>query len=158
MNQKLLSECKFMAKLFVDSLSLDCSSPVFIRRYMNSSMAKNLDDRFAMTSAINSEIIFDSLEEEYGEWGYGHKKYTADELYWIGFIYRYWSLEYHQSSKHIYNIVNAESMRKLYFSYHSLDSKMAVERILEARDLLHSDEEEAARQLNIFRSVMKKNS
>ena len=81
--------CRFNAKLFETSLNkCNTSSPIFIRRFLNSEIAKSFDNKSIMFTSIYIENIFDLIEDEYGASEYGKVKYSAEELYWMGFIYR----------------------------------------------------------------------
>jgi len=130
-----LKICSYQANLFERSLTLGCSSAVFIRRFMNSKLAKRMDN---IAFAFDSTDIVDALievENQYGVSEYGKEKYSVEELHWIGYIYRYWSYISEKSSKQIYRLIKPEQLRKIYFPYHSFDPLQAIERISES--LLH---------------------
>ena len=83
--------CKYQAQLFEMSHDLaGCSSAVFIRRFMNSNAAKRIDNSSLLFEAISINELFDEINSQYGESSYGKIKYSKEELYWIGYIYRYW--------------------------------------------------------------------
>lgn len=83
-----LDLCKAQAKLFVDSLSyVKCSSPVFLRRFMNSLVAKRMDKGSFLFESSTLESIFAKIEEEFSEIEYGKAKFSDIEIYWIGYIY-----------------------------------------------------------------------
>ena len=132
--------CRIQGETF--SLSIEktkCSSAIFIRRFMNSSFASRLDNGGFVTEIFDPEIIFEELEYEYGTSDYGKEKYSTEELYWMGYIYRYWCYSRNLTSKQVYKIVKPKELRGLYFPYHSLDPKQAIDRILEAKDISESD-------------------
>ena len=85
---------------------------------------------------------------------HGQIKYGTEEMYWIGYIYRYWAYTYEKSSKQLFKTVKPDELRKLYYPYHSLDPSQAVERILEAKGV--SDKDEIARGVEIMRRVRKR--
>ena len=76
------------------------------------------------------------IEEEYGASTYGSVKYNLNELYWIGYLYRYFSYTYNMSSIQVYKIVKPKELRGLYLPYHTLDPSQAIERILGSKNLL----------------------
>ncbi len=131
-----LSLCSFQAKIFEKTLDYaDCSSAIFIRRFMNSDLVKRIDNGGVLFEAIDFIDAINEIETQYGVSEYGKIKYSREELYWIGYIYRYWSYVTEMTSKQIYKIAKAEELRKLYFPYHSLDPMQAIERILEAKNI-----------------------
>ena len=86
---------------------------------------------------------------------YGSVKYSPNEMYWIGYIYRYFSYTYEKSSSQVYKIIKPKELRKLFFAYHTMDPSQAIERILEAKGYPINEEEELKRQYEIFRRIRK---
>ena len=120
----------FQATVFSGSLDLtSCSSGIFIRRFMNSELAKRIDQPGFLFDAMDMRDAISEIEEQYGKSNYGSERYSREELYWIGYIYRYWSYTSNQSSRKLYKTVKPDVLRKLYFPYHSLDPQQAIERI-----------------------------
>lgn len=127
-----LKMCKYQANLFEKSKdSMGCSSKIFIRRFMNSDLAKRMDSVGFVFDSLEIPDAIIEIESQYGVSTYGTEKFNAEELYWIGYIYRYWACISEKSSKQIYKIIKPEQLRKLYFPYHSLDPAQAIERIME---------------------------
>lgn len=54
------------------------------------------------------------------------ERYSANELYWIGYLYRYWAYTRECGSKSVYKIIKPGDLKKLYFPYHSLDPAQAI--------------------------------
>lgn len=127
-----LKICSYQAVLFESSIEqTDCSSKIFIRRFMNSNLAKRMDkDSFLFDSLDISDAISE-IEDQYGASAYGIEKFSVEEMHWIGYIYRYWAYVTGKTSKQIYKIIKPEQLRKLYFPYHSLDPMQAIDRIME---------------------------
>ncbi len=129
-----LKLCKIQAKLFEISINkTECSSAIFVRRFMLSDVARRMDSGTFLFESCNEEDIFIEIEKEYGKSNYGKEKISAEELYWIGYIYRYWCYTYRITSKQAFKIVKMKELRDLYYPYHSLDPAQAIERILEAK-------------------------
>ena len=150
-----LKLCSFQAQLFEESLNkCGCSSRIFARRFLNSDLAKRMDkDGFLFESLAITDALAE-INQQYGESTYGKEKYTVEEMYWIGYIYRYWSYTYELTSKQIYKIAKPEQMKKLYFSYHSLDPRQAIERILEGTGMeATTDADAISRGVEILRKV-----
>lgn len=147
--------CKMQARVFAASaLKEYCSSSIFIRRFMTSQVAQRMDIGTFLFEACDTNQVFEEIREEFGSTAYGKDKYSEDELYWIGYIYRYWAYTYKKSSKQIYKIIKPKELKGLYFPYHSLDPEQAIERILEARGM--SEEDMTSRGVKVMREVLKK--
>lgn len=147
-----LKLCKFQAEVFQKSIDeMDCSSGIFVRRFMLSDLAKRIDKGGFLFDAID---VIDALHEinvQYGPSDYGTVKYGKEELYWIGYIYRYWSYITEKNSKQIYKVAKPEELNKLYFPYHSLDPEQAIERIQESKGIVEKDD--IKRGVEILRKV-----
>ena len=84
--------CDLQAKAFELSLSAqNTSSEIFIRRFMNSTIARDMDNLAVLETNIQAKDILDRIDEEYGKSNYGSVKYSPNEIYWIGYLYRYFA-------------------------------------------------------------------
>lgn len=152
-----LSLCRFQAQVFERSRDLtQCSSPVFLRRFMHSKAAKRMDLPGFMSESSSQETIIAEVEEEYGPSSYGTMKYSSEALYWMGYLYRYWCLQRNLTSRQVCKIIQPTELRKLYAPYHTLDPAQAIERILEAKGLPLEEEDPIAKGVRIMREVMKR--
>ena len=149
-----LKLCKMQAEVFSASAEeTKCSSPIFMRRFMNSQVAQRMDLDGFLFESCDTNQIFEEIDAEFGESSYGKEKYHGSELYWIGYVYRYWSYTYQKSSKQIYKFIKPKELRELYYPYHSLDPAQAIERILEAKGV---DETDLIKKgVKIMRDIMK---
>jgi hypothetical protein len=148
--------CKLQAEAFENSIDkMDTSSAIFIRRFMKSEIAKRLDNESILESNIQANDILELINEEYGISNYGSVKYTRNEIYWIGYIYRYFAFTYEMSSAQVYKIVKPKELRGLFLPYHTMDPAQAIERILEAKEMIVDEETELKRQYEIFRRIRK---
>ncbi|MEE0706929.1 MAG: hypothetical protein UCH28_11195 [Adlercreutzia sp.] len=128
--------CNIQGEMFRKSAErASCSSPIFIRRFMNSNVAERMDTAGFLTESSSPESLFRELEEEYGESTYGTVKYSPGVLFWMGYVYRYWAYTRNQSSSAIYRIIGARELSKLFAAYHTLDPGQAIERIMEAQGI-----------------------
>ena len=85
--------CELQATAFENSVDkMESSSEIFIRRFMKSKIAKRLDNGSVLESNIQANDILQFVDEEYGVSDYGTVKYTRNEMYWIGYIYRYFAI------------------------------------------------------------------
>ena len=146
--------CKIQAETFEKSIDkMDTSSEIFVRRFMRSSIVKQLDNEAILATNLQANDILDFINEEYGVSNYGSVKYSKDEMYWIGYTYRYFAYTYEWTSLRIYKNVKPKELRSVYLPYHTLDPAQAIERILEAKGLPTNEEEELQRQYAIFRRI-----
>lgn len=148
--------CKLQAEAFENSTDkMDTSSEIFIRRFMKSEIAKRLDNESVLESNIQANDILEIINEEYGVSNYGSAKYSRNEIYWIGYIYRYFAFTYEMSSAQVYKIVKPKELRGLFLPYHTMDPAQAIERILEAKGMIIDEDEELRRQYEIFKRIRK---
>ena len=148
--------CKLQAETFEKSIDkMDTSSEIFIRRFMKSEIAKRFDNESVLESNIQANDILELINEEYGISNYGSVKYTRNEIYWIGYIYRYFASTYEKSSAQVYKIVKPKELRGLFLPYHTMDPAQAIERILEAKEMIVDEEAELKRQYEIFKRIRK---
>ena len=85
-NGLMLAE--YQGKLFEKSAELDCSSSIFIRRFLHSELLNDLDNSKSISFDINEGIK--SILEQFGDSSYGKEKYSKAALFWIGYMYRYY--------------------------------------------------------------------
>lgn len=126
--------CRMQAEVFRRSAELlGCSSAVFVRRFMNSRVARRMDAPSFLDGATSIEAILEEVEQEYGKSSYGTLRYSGDVLYWMGYLYRYWAYTRQLASARIFRIISGAQLAKLFLPYHSLDPDQAVDRIMEAK-------------------------
>lgn len=124
--------CQAQAKLFEASIDKTAySSPIFIRRFMHSSVAKSFDARSFLFTNESDNDVFKTLEDEFGESHYGQEKYRPDQMFWIGYAYRCLCLKYRLSSKAVYKLFGARDILKYYNIGHTFDIVAAAERMME---------------------------
>lgn len=137
--------CQSQAKIFEASVDNTCySSAIFIRRFMYSSIGKSFDDKLFLYRTESIEDVFDLMDEEFGESSYGKIKYTKDQMFWIGYIYRVISIKYNLSSKSVYKLFNGQDIVKYYNICHTFDAVDAAERMMESIKYCETPIEEIA--------------
>ena len=121
-----LRMCKYQGELFLTSLeAVSCSSPVFLRRFMYSGVAQRMDSGGFLFESLDVAGAIEEIEEQFGKSEYGKRKYGREEIYWMGYLYRYWAYTRECSSRNVYRIMKPDELRGLYFPYHSLDPAQA---------------------------------
>lgn len=146
--------CELQATAFESSIEItDTSSEIFVRRFMHSEIAKSMDTGAVLDSNIQAKDIISQVNEQYGVSGYGSRKYTKNEMYWIGYVYRYFAYTYDKSSIQVYRIIKTKELRELFLPYHTMDSAQAIERILEVKCICRDEKSELKRQYEIYRRI-----
>ena len=132
-NGLLLAE--FQGKLFERSSELDCSTGVFIRRFLHSVLLEKLDanDPSAVSLDVNEGI--NDILGQFGETDYGKTKFSPDALFWIGYMYRYISYTREESTKYIMKLFDYRQMNDLYVPFHTQDPEWCIRNLLEINDL-----------------------
>lgn len=137
--------CQIQGKIFEESIQkVQCSSLIFIRRFMQSSLATKFDDYSFLVMALDINDCFYEIENEYGFSSYGKIKYSKNEMFWIGYIYRALSIIYKLSSKKVFSLFNAKEIVKYYNIFHTFDIEQAAEKMMESINYNVLDIEEAS--------------
>lgn len=150
--------CSIQGGIFERSIIRErCSSNIFIRRYMNSDFALRIDNEGFLYEMNERDQGFDEINEEYGISTYGKLQYSKEEMYWIGYIYRYMCYIYEIKSASAYKIVKGAELKQLYNAYHTLDPLNAIERILESKKITLSIDENIifCKGVRILRKIKK---
>ena len=144
--------CRMQAETFEMTVSrVSTSSEIFIRRFMNSRAARLLDTGAVLETGLRPCDLLKMIEEQYGSSRYGSVRYSTEEMYWIGYIYRYFAYTQKRTSLQVYKAIRPKELRGLYLPYHSLDPALAVERIMEAKHQILNEEDEVRRQYEILK-------
>lgn len=133
--EKLL--CSVQGKMFELSIKKGFASENFILKFMNSKTAAFFDLPFDRTQWLGEESLLLDLIEECGELQKCREKtdncfFSIESIFWIGYIYRYWHFLTGESSSQIVRKCEPKVMNAIFPSYHTLDCRMAIERILES--------------------------
>ena len=148
-----LSLCKIQGELFEKSITnVSTSSSIFIRRFMNSEIAKAFDSKDFLNDTISVNGIYKELDAQFGESKYGSTKFNSEVLFWIGYIYRYFSYTYDLSSKQVYKIIKPNELNEMYYVYHTFDCANAIERILEEKGICFEEDKLNDKLLSLIRN------
>ena len=124
--------CGIQGEIFERSAeAYPTSSAVFIRRFMRSRLAERMDSPGFLDRPFEICEAFEELDDEYGETDYGKDIYAGEELYWIGYIYRYWHYYNGEDSAKIYKQAPAQTMKRNYMIFHTMDPVLAIEDLKE---------------------------
>ena len=127
-----LTLCDMQGKLFETSAVEGFSSESFIKTFMLSKAAADLDKIFNHMQWAGQGYILDRLKEQNaGELVKTAELYDNETLYWTGYLYRYWHFHTGETSKEIYKQAPASVMQAMYLMYHTMSPEMAIDRLKE---------------------------
>ena len=132
-NGLLLAE--YQGKLFEKSTELNCSTGIFMRRFLHSHLLKKLDTNNPSSLSLDVTEGTYSILEQFGDSDYGKLKYSKNSLFWIGYMYRYISYTREQSTKFVMKIFDYKQMNDVYYSFHTQDPEWCVQSLLEINNL-----------------------
>ncbi len=129
----LLAE--YQGKLFEASNALNCSTGIFLRRFLHSELLKKLDTN--NPSVVSLDVIdgMNSIIGQFGNSDYGKIKYSKATLFWIGYMYRYISYTREQSTAFVMKLFDYGQMKDVYYSFHTQDPEWCVKSLLEINNL-----------------------
>jgi len=122
--------CDIQGRMFVLSAKKGLDSADFIKKFMNSKTCEYLDMPYDRLQWAGEEYILENLLEETAVQPAG-KGFGEEELFWTGYVYRYWHLLTGESSREIYAQADAAQMKDCYLGFHALDVAMAIEDLKE---------------------------
>ncbi len=90
-------------QLFVMSTKKGLDSKTFVKAFMLSKIASDLDSKFNHMQWAGKEYIMERiLDELKDEIKIGGEIYEEETMYWMGYTYRYWHYYTNETSKQIY--------------------------------------------------------
>jgi len=124
--------CDIQGRLFERSLEKKLDSSDFIEKFMNSKTCEFLDMPYDRLQWAGEEYILENLQEETAVELAG-AAFGKEELFWTGYVYRYWHLLTGESSRDIYTQADAKQMNDCYLGFHALDVVMAIDNLKEIK-------------------------
>lgn len=125
--------CDTQGQLFELSAEQGYASESFIKAYMTSQVSADMDKEFSHMQWAGKAYILSRMEDELSvELSKNGEIYDKEALYWMGYIYRYWSFYTGESSKDIYKQAPAKTMNIVYLMYHTMSPELAIDRLKEA--------------------------
>ena len=132
-NGLLLAE--YQGKLFEKSNNLNCSTGIFIRRFLHSELLEQLDTNNPSLLSLDVNEGITSITEQFGDTDYGKIRYSKSSLFWMGYMYRYISYTREVSTKFVMEIFAYKQMNDVYFSFHTQDPEWCISSLLEINNL-----------------------
>jgi hypothetical protein len=124
--------CDIQGRLFELSAHRGIASKDFVAKYMTSKTCEDYDAPYHRLQWCGEEYLLDELSDEYTSRGVSLPQgevYTRDELYWMGYLYRYWHFLRKEASRVIYRQAPVGMLKKVYPGFHTLDESMAIENL-----------------------------
>ena len=132
MDELRLKLCDIQGRLFELSAVKNLPSAVFIKAFMTSETAKELDSRYNRMQWMGEEYLLEEVLSNSGNMlSINGEIFNKDVLYWIGYIYRYWHYYTGESSAKILRQAPAETMKRNYMMFHTMDPIVAIEDLKE---------------------------
>ena len=132
MNEFQLKLCDIQGRLFELSAEKEYNSAAFIKAFMTSKTAKELDSRYNRMQWAGEEYLLEEVISDAGDsLATGGEIFSKDIMFWIGYIYRYWHYYSGEDSAKIYKQAPVETMKRNYMIFHTMDPILAIEDLKE---------------------------
>ena len=115
-----------------------------------------LDNLSFLDDSKTIHDIFNELDSQYGKSSYGSRKMNRNEMYWAGYLYRWFTYTYGLTSKQAYKILPFKDVISVFEPYHTLDISQAIERILESKDVSFNEEDMIKKGANLLKIIRNK--
>ena len=133
LNSLQMALCDTQGQLFELAAERGYASETFIKAYMTSAVAADMDKEFHHIQWAGKAYILSRMEDEFADQLVKVGEiYDKEALYWMGYIYRYWHFYTDENSREIYKQAPAKTMNVVYLMYHTMSPEMAIDRLKEA--------------------------
>lgn len=123
-----LKLCDVQGRLFVLSATHGYGSEKFVKAFMKSETAKELDSRYNCKQCFGEEYLFDEVIGRAGNiFNEMDEIYSSNCIYWIGYIYRYWHYVTGEASKEIYKQASVKIMKQNYVRLYTMTPREVIE-------------------------------
>ena len=125
--------CDTQGQLFELAAERGYASEAFVKAYMTSAVAADMDKEFHHIQWAGKAYILSRMEDEFADQLVKVGEiYDKEALYWMGYIYRYWHFYTGENSREIYKQAPAKTMNVVYLMYHTMSPEMAIDRLRES--------------------------
>ena len=132
-----LALCDTQGQLFELAAERGYSSEAFIKAFMTSQVAADMDKDFHHVQWAGKAYILSRMEDELADQLTKEGEiYDKETLYWAGYIYRYWNFYNGESSREIYKQAPTKTMKVVYLMYHTMSPEMAIDRLKESYEAI----------------------
>lgn len=126
-----LKLCDIQGRLFELSLPAGYDSEDFIKQFMRSKVAHDLDSEYNRMQWAGEEYLLEEFSDECPKTLKGGAQFDKEVLYWVGYLYRYWHILTKESSKEIFVQAPAKTMSSNYLMFHTMAPELAIEDLKE---------------------------
>ena len=126
-----LQLCDIQGRLFELALKNNIKYPDFAEKYMNSQTAAFMDYPYDRMQWAGEEYVLENLMEEITLEKCSGDNYSREEVYWMGYVYRYWHFYTGEESVKIYRQAPFDTMTTNYLMFHTLDVELAIDNLKE---------------------------
>ncbi len=127
-----LKLCDIQGRLFELSAEKGYGSAAFIKTFMISEIAKDLDSKYNRMQWAGEEYLLEEIISANADIASSAGEvFSADVIYWIGYLYRYWHFYTGENSVKIYKQAPVETMKRNYMMFHTMDPTLAIEDLKE---------------------------
>ena len=130
MDELQLKLCDIQGRLFELSAEKKYASAAFVKAFMLSETAKALDSEYNRMQWAGEEYLLEEVASVSDPIPEG-EVFSADVLYWIGYLYRFWHYYTGEDSAKIYKQAPVQTMKRNYMMFHTMDPSLAVEDLKE---------------------------
>ena len=135
MDELQLKLCDIQGRLFELSGEKRMASAPFIRAFMTSDVAKELDSRYNRAQWMGEEYLLEEIKSiAGGALPAAGEVFAKDILYWIGYLYRFWHCYTGEDSRRILRQAPVDRMRRNYLMFHTMDPILAIENLKELHE------------------------
>ena len=132
MDELQLKLCDIQGRLFELSGEKQLPSAAFIRAFMTSDVAKELDSRYNRAQWMGEEYLLEEIKNAAADSLSGAGEvFPKDVLYWIGYVYRFWHYYTGEDSAKILRQAPVDRMKRNFMMFHTMDPALAVEKLKE---------------------------
>ena len=125
--------CDTQGQLFELAAERGYASEAFVKVYMTSAVAADMDKEFHHIQWAGKAYILSRMEDELADQLIKDGEiFDKEALYWMGYIYRYWHFYTGENSREIYKQAPTKTMNVVYLMYHTMSPEMAIDRLREA--------------------------
>ena len=131
MDSLQLKLCDIQGRLFELSVGDKLDSAAFIGAFMRSQLAVHLDSTYNRMQWAGEEYLLEELKAECGDKLKKGIPFDTEMMYWAGYLYRCWHFMTGESSAKIYAQASAQTLKRNYLMFHTLDTELAIENLKE---------------------------
>lgn len=132
MDELQLKLCDIQGRLFELSADNKYDSADFVKEFMLSQTAKDLDKKYNRMQWAGEEYLLEEIVSAAGDKiGKNDRIYSKNVLYWMGYIYRYWHYYTDEDSAGIYRQATVDIMKRNFTMFHTMAPEIAIEDLKE---------------------------